>query len=243
MGTNKVDLIRQALNAAESSIKLSRQLLAELELGKEAGKAASKDLPGLTGVFDGENMVCEDGSKYPVPVNYASKSMLVVGDTLKLIDEGGEKRFKQVEHVKRHKSVGMLTKKDGKFKVVTSEGSYKVLPAAVSHFGGKVGDEVTIQLPANNLTAAYAAIESVEVKDKDKNETVELVKKEAIPTLPVKVEKEEKAKLKNGPLHTPLEPQESISFPPPVENQPSQKPLDEAAVEVKMPGVTEDELR
>lgn len=164
MSNNNLELIRQALGAAESSIKLARQLLGNLEGTGIEAKPKAKELPGVTGIFDGENMVSEDGQSFPVPANYASKSMLVVGDTLKLVDEGKEKRFKQIEHVKRHKTNGILTKKDGKWKVITPEGSYKVLPAAVAHFGADISSEVTLHLPANNLTVPYGAIEVVNKK-------------------------------------------------------------------------------
>src|SRR3989344_5032449 len=176
MDGKNFELIRQSLAAAESSIKLAKQLLSELESGNSSGKINTKpngtDLPGISGIFDGENMVSESGEVFPVPVNYASKSMLVVGDTLKLVEEGKnkEKRFKQIEHVKRHKSTGILTKKDGKWKVVTPEGSYKVLGAAVEHFGADIGTEVTLHLPATNLTVAYGAIESIKGTEKKEQE-------------------------------------------------------------------------
>jgi len=178
---NDLELIRQALGAAESSIRLAKQLLVKIEgVGIEA-KPKPIELPGVTGIFDGENMVSADGQSFPIPANYASKSMLVVGDTLKLVDEGKEKRFKQIEHVKRHKTSGILTKKDGKWKVVTSEGSYKVLPAAVAHFGADISSEVVLQLPANNLTVPYGAIEEVKK-----------VEKETTKSTPIEESKEEK---------------------------------------------------
>lgn len=162
--SKQIELIRQALAAAESSIRLAKQLLGELEGGasdSSAGKSANKTLPGVMGTFDGESMVTESGEKFSVSANYASKSMLVVGDTLKLVEEKGEKRFKQIEHVKRQKTKGVLTKKDGKYHVVAAEGSYRVLPAAVAHFSANVGDELSVFLPAKNLTATWGAIESV----------------------------------------------------------------------------------
>lgn len=168
MNNNKIELIRQALSASESSIKLAKQLLSELEraggVRKDSEKPRKDSKPGVMGIFDGEQMITETGEKHPVPENYASKSILVVGDTLKLVEENGEKRFKQIEHVKRHKSMGILAKKDGKWKVVTSEGSYKVLPASVAHFNGEVGDEVVLHLPANNLSVTHGAIESIKNK-------------------------------------------------------------------------------
>lgn len=174
MSNKNIDLIRQALNAAEASIKLAKQLMTDLETGQSfpatpgsSAKAKAAELPGVVGIFDGENMVSESGETFPVPANYASKSLLVVGDTLKLVEEGKEKRFKQIEHLKRHKTTGILTKKDGKWKVVTPEGSYKVLPAAVSHFGADVGDEVVLHIPATNLTVPWGAIESVKGNSKE----------------------------------------------------------------------------
>jgi len=164
MSAPKIDLIRQALSAAESSIKLARQLLSDVEVEEGKGRTKPRELPGVAGMFDGLGMVTEKGERFPVPENYASKSILVVGDTLKLVGEGGEKRFKQIEHVKRHKTTGILTKKDGKWAVVTPEGSYRVLDASVGHFDGAIGDEVLLQIPANNLQTTWAAVENITKK-------------------------------------------------------------------------------
>jgi len=166
----KIDLIRQALSAAESSLKLARQLLSEVEREGLWNKPKAKELPGILGVFDGQNMVTEKGETYPVPENYASKSILVVGDTLKLVEQGREKRFKQIEHVKRHKTTGILAKKEGKWAAVTPEGSYKLLPASVEHYGAQVGTEVLVQLPANNLQSTWAAVEKINKKEESKVE-------------------------------------------------------------------------
>ena len=176
--SRKLDLLRQALSAAESSIKLARQLISDIEReDSDSGKKPPKEKPGIIGVFDGESMVTDKNETFSVPANYASKSLLVVGDTLKIIDEGGEKKFKQIEHVKRHKTTGILAKKDGKWRVVTPEGSYKVLTEAVQHFNGDVGDEVLLQLPANNLQVAYGTIETIQKKEQIIEEKTEATKK------------------------------------------------------------------
>src|SRR4030042_5328842 len=206
MSTQKIDLIRQALSASESSIRLARQLLAELEKDGGRSKPSPKDLPGVVGVFDGQNMATEKGENFPVPENYASKSILVVGDILRIVEDGGEKRFKQVEHVKRHKTNGIITKKDGKWSVVTSEGSYRVLPASVAHYNGEVGDEALVQLPANNLQTTWAAVEKVtkkgstevgkvekeEIKVKEEKVEVKSEKKAEKPKEKIDVKTEEK---------------------------------------------------
>ncbi len=200
-----VDLIRQALSAAESSIKLARQLLSETEGDGFKTKQKAKELPGVVGVFDGEKMVDEKGETHPVPENYASKSILVAGDTLKLVEQGREKRFKQLEHVKRHKTSGILAKKDGKWVAVTSEGSYKLLPASIEHFGGDTGDEVLVQLPANNLQTTWAAVEKItkkgESQPKSKTDTAkeESKRSEEKPKASVKGKKEEKQTQKEKP--------------------------------------------
>jgi len=52
---NNFELLRQALSASESSIRLAKQLLNDVERGKPAGdKLKKKVLPGLMGTFDGE---------------------------------------------------------------------------------------------------------------------------------------------------------------------------------------------
>ncbi len=205
----QIELIRQALSASESSIRLAKQLLNDLEQGGERGAVEKKVLPGVTGAFDGESMVAETGEKYPVPANYASKSLLVVGDVLKLVEEGKEKRFKQLEHVKRYKTKGVLTKKDGKFHAVTPEGSYRVLPAAVDHFNVAVGDEVVLILPAKNLQVGWGAVEAAVGKEPPVREkptvpevSVGAVSEEPKEEKPDRVETKEKEEEKK-PAHKP----------------------------------------
>lgn len=192
MSTAKIDLIRQALSASESSIKLARQLLGELEKDGGQDRQKAKELPGVTGMFDGLNMVTDKGESYPVPENYASKSILVAGDTLKLVEQGKERRFKQIEHVKRHKATGILAKKDGKWAAVTPEGSYMLLAASVDHFSGNAGDEVLVQLPANNLQTTWAAVEKISNKESQKEAPKEKLPEKTIE--PGKKIKESKGK-------------------------------------------------
>jgi hypothetical protein len=56
-------------------------------------------------------MLGVDGHKYPVPVNYASKSKLVQGDKMKLtIDGSGRMLYKQIQQIERDIKVGLLTR-------------------------------------------------------------------------------------------------------------------------------------
>jgi len=154
----KIQNIHQALIAATASINLAKRLLSELE------GPSSRELPGEFGVFDGRFAVMEGGEKYPVPENYASKSKLVCGDKLKRFVLDGEERFKQVARVKREDVVGVLAKKDGKWHVVTSHGSYEVLASAVSYWEGKEGDEAVVIIPQEDKRVAFGALKEI-VKD------------------------------------------------------------------------------
>lgn len=172
---HNLNALKSALDNAERSIRQAKQLLEQLEGGRSSNQTShpslpphpavpKDDRPGVIGIYDGEKITTPAGEAYPVPGNYASKSLLVIGDSLKMYEENGEKRFKQVEHVKRHKTTGLLVKKDGKFRAITPEGSYKVLSESIVHFKGEVGDEVVLYLPAGNLTAPYGAIETIHKK-------------------------------------------------------------------------------
>lgn len=178
----KIQNIHHALAAAVSSINLAKRLLSELEL---ASGSSSRDLPGELGKFDGHFMVSEGGEKCPIPENYASKSQLVYGDTLKRIaDEGGEV-FKQIERVKRQEVEGILAQKDGQWHVVTSLGSYEVLSAAVNYWGGRVGEEAIALIPQQDTRVPFAALKSVH---KEEAKAVVAVRPEESPVPVVEVE-------------------------------------------------------
>lgn len=158
----QTELILNSIESAEKSLALVKKLL-----GVEAGRVPQ----GVTGVFNGEFMVTDEGKRYQVPPNYASKSMLVVGDTLKYIpgdDTGALPQFKQITKVERIKSQGVLSKKDGRWAVVCEQGSFWVLPSAVKFFAGEIGQEVQMVLPQDfkKLNAQWAAIESPVLENK-----------------------------------------------------------------------------
>jgi len=155
----KFQQIHHQLNVAQSALTNAKNLLKELE--GASGSGENKLEPGTYGKFVGDHMVLEDGTKVEIPANYASKSTLVHGDKLKQYEENGEKKFKQVERVKRFRIEGILAKKEGRWHVVTSDGSYRVLDKAVEHYSGVEGDVVVILLPLDDKYAPFAAIESI----------------------------------------------------------------------------------
>lgn len=148
--------ILSSLNAAQAAINIAKNVLKELEV-EQAN--LTKLIPGVYGKFMGDYLLGDDGQKYPIAANYASKSLLVYGDKLKMYEEGELKRFKQVEKVKRLKLDAILAKKEGKWHAVTADGSHRVLEAAVEHFGGMEGTLVEILVPEEDKFAPFAAIE------------------------------------------------------------------------------------
>ena len=171
---SKIALAKQMLDSAEKSVQSARQLLLEVSgagskslntiRDKAAQLTASEDGSGrvIEGVFDGMNMVGPDGKQYPVPANYASKSKLVEGDTLKLtILEDGSFVYKQIGPVEREKTLGTLTQgENGDWHVLASGRSYRVLLASVTYFKGEVGDEATIVIPKGG-DSDWGAVENI----------------------------------------------------------------------------------
>ncbi|OGH87249.1 MAG: hypothetical protein A2206_02920 [Candidatus Magasanikbacteria bacterium RIFOXYA1_FULL_40_8] len=84
------------------------------ETAEEKTESAPKENPDekiIHGVFDGEKMISEDNKEYSIPPNYASKSKLVEGDTLKLtITNNGRFIYKQIKPTERIRKVGALVK-------------------------------------------------------------------------------------------------------------------------------------
>ncbi|KKR27933.1 MAG: 50S ribosomal protein L7/L12 [candidate division CPR2 bacterium GW2011_GWD2_39_7] len=123
----KIELLGQLVDGAETSIRAARQIIFELSGGlsgshsKISAKAKNlnvlEDGKIIEGVFDGEHMIGPDDKKYPVPANYASKSKLIQGDVLKLtVNADGSFVFKQIGPIERRKVVGTLTYADGEYR-------------------------------------------------------------------------------------------------------------------------------
>ncbi len=178
MTKKKIIAIRDFIESAEKSIKNAKKLLNEvlqeekLDLSSEVSldtkwlnKYNSGESKIIEWVFTGEEMLGADENKYPVPVNYASKSKLVQGDKMKLtIDENGKMLYKQILPIERDTKVGLLTRDKGKYQVVADGTTYNVLTAAVTHFKADIGDSITILTPKGK-DATFAAIETVIPKE------------------------------------------------------------------------------
>jgi hypothetical protein len=155
-----IDELRRKIFQAESNIISAKKTLEKLE--REASRPDYTQIDGIVGVFDGFKMTAEDGTEYEVPSNYAAKTKLVFGDTLKLIEENGKKLFKQIERVERTKVEGILTKKEGEWYILTDRGSYKVSDTAAEFQGAALNSQATAYIPTNKPDAPFAAIDHVE---------------------------------------------------------------------------------
>lgn len=124
---------------------------------------SEENMEVIEGKFDGYFMVGADQKKYPVPLNYSSKTKLVPGDILKLkIVEDGRFIYKLIQPVERKHIRAILSRTDdNKFIAVTDEGkNYFLNQAAVTFFKGKPGDELYI-LINDKEEGGFAAIEAI----------------------------------------------------------------------------------
>jgi len=177
---SKLALIKEMIESAESNLRSAKQILNEMvgttsksvytKLAQELSPTHIDDdgeTKVVEGVFNGETMLAKDKKEYPVPANYASKSKLVPGDTLKLtIKEDGSFLYKQIGPVERKRIIGTLTYEDGQYKVIASGRAYKVLLASITYFKAEVGDKITLVIPAVE-DSEWGSIENVLPKDSE----------------------------------------------------------------------------
>ena len=110
-------------------------------------------------------MFGSDWNKYPVPVNYSSKSKLVQWDKLKLtIEPNGKMLYKQILPIEREIKTGLVVKEKEKYQVISEWQTYDLLTAAVTHFKVNIWDRISVLVPAWKQ-ATFAAIEAIIPKE------------------------------------------------------------------------------
>lgn len=162
------DSLGHVIGMLESnSGEATEELVRELSNSKHALDVDVAELTGLRtveGVFDGANMVGDDGNVYNVPPNYASKSRLVEGDMMKLvIKQDGSFVFKQIGPMERRRVVGKLEEDAATTEFICrgDDGTcWKLIRAAVTYFHGASGDEVVILVPKSS-PSTWGAVENV----------------------------------------------------------------------------------
>ncbi len=160
----QIKRLRSLIQEAETNLAAANELLISLVGDDESIATSVRNEPlgkVIEGVFDGQTMVGSDGKNYPVPANYASKSKLVQGDILKLtIAEDGAFLYKQIGPIPRKQVVGSLKLENGHYLVDVGTKQYRVLLASVTYFKAKPGDQVSVNLPEDDSTAEWAALEA-----------------------------------------------------------------------------------
>lgn len=160
----QIKRLRALIQEAETNLAAANELLISLVGDDERIQVRSTDdILGkvIEGVFDGQNMVGSDGKTYPVPANYASKSKLVQGDILKLtIADDGAFLYKQIGPIPRKQVVGTLMLEGGHYFVRVGNKDFRVLLASVTYFKAKPGDQVSVNVPEDDASAEWAALEA-----------------------------------------------------------------------------------
>lgn len=160
----QIKRLRALIQEAETNLAAATELLISLvgDDEKVAPVVQEENLGKIIeGVFDGQNMVGSDGKTYPVPANYASKSKLVQGDILKLtIADDGTFKYKQISPIPRKQIVGTLKLENGHYYVTAGEREFRVLLASVTYFKAKPGDQVSVNVPEEDESAEWAALEA-----------------------------------------------------------------------------------
>ncbi len=168
----QIKALRDLIQSAENSIRTARKMLDSLvwDTSSQDDFAAntswlssyqSWDEKIIEWVFTGDSMLGPDGSVYPVPQNYSSKSLLVQGSRLKAtIDKNGWIKYKIIEEIPFDTSLWIVTKNWEKYEITTDSKTYKVLVAAITFHKCSIGDTVSIRTPKWK-DGTYAVIESI----------------------------------------------------------------------------------
>ena len=112
-------------------------------------------------VFDGLYMIWSGDKKYPVPLNYSSKSKLISQDVLKLtILQNGRLMYKLISPAPRTYIKASLSQTENEYIAIWDNGkTYKLNPAAITFFDLKIWDEMSIIINTD-WKWDFAAIES-----------------------------------------------------------------------------------
>lgn len=166
--------LQELINTAERSLHHARNLMIQL-VGKKAALSLEEATPAVAGlhaykhgkakiiegIFNGKDMIGSDKKIYPVPANYASKSKIVEGSKLKAtIKADGTFQYKIIDEIEHITTTGTLIRDGDHFVVISQNGIYQVLPAAVTYLQAKIGDRISIRIP-KDIKATYATIEAL----------------------------------------------------------------------------------
>ncbi len=210
-----IDELKSKVHQLETNLSSLKRVVEKLE--KESGRPDYSQVDGVVGKYDGYKMVSDDGKSYEVPANYAAKTKLVYGDTLKLIEENDKKLFKQIDRVERTKIEGILTKKEGEWYLLTDRGSYKVSDTAAEFQSAQLNSQATALLPTNKMDAPFATLDVVEGFGMNTKASQPVETPEPVQAQPKKPKKEYIKK----PVSTTQRPTEAVKTPKPRSKRPA----------------------
>mgnify|MGYP000041454434 FL=1 len=178
-----LQFVRNSINKAEMELKRAKLTLGQLmhfdpsnpesltayleemraENPENLKSYKEEGMEVIEGIFDGYYMIGANQMKYPVPVNYSSKTKLIPGDVLKLkILADGKFIYKLIKPAERKHLRAVLSKSDeNKYTANTEDGKvYFLNQAAVSFYLGNPGDELYVIVNENG-EGNFAAIEAI----------------------------------------------------------------------------------
>ena len=184
--TDQLATLEEVLGHIESEIWRARRLLTQLQWKTDKERTdednantkshedatnnlmsyneENGDVKVIEWVYDGYFMIGADKKKYPVPMNYSSKSKLIPGDVLKLrVMQDGKLIYKLIGQADRTFIKATLSKAEetGKFTAISDDGKvYFLNQAAVTYFKGNTGDEMSIIVNTDGI-GNFAAIEAL----------------------------------------------------------------------------------
>ncbi len=154
-----LDTLKRLVSAAYVNIEKISHIIEKIE--QEQKRELYKSIPGIEGTYDGAFMIADDGKKYEVPANYAAKSRLVFGDRLKMVEEVGKTLFKQLDKVARKDVEGVLSKKEGKWYILTDAGTFKISDVAAEFNNAQLNEKAIVIIPDGNTPATFAALDKI----------------------------------------------------------------------------------
>jgi hypothetical protein len=156
----QLESLAKRVEEAESNVNAAKNIINKIH--EDYLRVDYTQIEGETGKFNGTEMVTDEGKKFKVNENYAAKSKLVYGDVLKLIEEDGKNIYKQIEKIEKERVEGILTKKEGEWYLLTDRGSHKVSDAAAEYHKAEINSQAVAYLPADDLEAPFATLDTVE---------------------------------------------------------------------------------
>ncbi len=193
----KYENIKNLVQAALNQLEKVQNAIEILE--SEDRRAHYQNIPGTEGVFDGQYLIAQDGRKTEVPSNYAAKSKLVYGDILKVFTDSGRQIFKQIDRVERKTVEGVLTKKEGKWYLLTDIGTYKISDASAEYHKAELNNRASALIPAQNPKVPFASLEKVFNENSQLNQPSKINNKEFKEKNDTKVYSDKKP-IKNKPI-------------------------------------------